>query len=361
MDTDFCNPSLEILHKIRKSCKTGVFDELKTYFVDNEVGYLYRSLCKIGAMPDDQKTYEEIIKKNDEHLKSIESTEDEEKKINATREKLIYLSEIGDLDRLSDLSNEAEMNTSLKMDVILCEIRLGLILKRNSLVYESINKGIKLIEKDCDWDRRNKFKVYQGLYHMLKCEYKKAADLFASTLATFQCTELFSYEDFVNYTIFCSLISFDRKSLDEKILKSTDVIEVKNKCEKAYGLVQALQSCYYDTVFLKMTDFCTEFNSDVFIGERMMFFMEEIKIRVYNQLLESYSSIRLNSMAEAFCVSEEYLENDLNQFIVNERLNCMLDKVDNMVLVRECERSFIDKIGDLSNQVLNCVEKQANK
>lgn len=361
MDTDFNNPSLNILFKISAACNNGNFDTLKTHLIENEMGYLYKSLCISGIMPDERSVYEKIIVKNDEDLKEIENTEDEEGQNNLLRNKLKHMTKVGDLENLSLLSEQIDVNTSLKMDVILSEIRFGLILKKNTFVNDRINKGLKLVEKNCDWDRRNKFKVYQGLIHMLKNEFKQAAELFSATLATFQCDELFSYEQFVNYTIFCSLIAFDRKNLNEKILKSNDIIGVKSECENAYGLVQSIQSCYYNKIFAQMIKFCDEFITDVLIGEKITFFMDEIKIRSYSQLLESYSSINMKSMADAFVISEEYLENDLNQYIVNERLSCMIDKIDNMVLVKECERTFTDKIQDLSNQILNYVEKQANK
>lgn len=361
MESDFSVPSLEILHLIRESCHDGNFEDLKKYLIENEMGSLYKKMCENGILPDDQNIYDEIIRKNNEKLTKIENKEDDEIKRNIIREKLIHFSKIGDIDSLKELSEKSELNTSIKMDLLLYEIRLALIFNNPAILYEKINKGIVLVEKNCDWDRRNKFKVYQGLYHMLKYEYKQAADLFTSTLATFQCTELFSYEDFIKYTIFCSAISFERKSLDEKILKSTDIIEMREHCNTAYKLIQYIHGCQYFNIFKQCIEFCEENISDIFIGDKMGYFLNEIKIRSYNQLLESYSSIKLKSMAETFCISEDYLEKDLNQFIINERLNCMIDKIDQMVLVRECERSLADKLGDLSYQILNYVEKQANK
>lgn len=361
MESEFSAPSLEILCLVREASLNGNFDGLKKYLIENEMGHLYKKMCEKGTIPEDKKVYEDIIRENDKKLVNIENKEDDEIKKNIVREKLIHYSKIGDLDSLRELSEKSELNTSLKMDILLYEIRMALIFNKPSTIQDKINKGIGLMEKNCDWDRRNKFKVYQGLYHMLKYEYKQAANLFTSTLATFQCNELFSFKDFVKYTIFCSAISYDRKSLDEKILKSTDIIEMKENCKTAYNLIQSIHGCNYFHIFKQCIEFCEENVSDIFIGDKISHFLNEIKIRSYSQLLESYSSIKLQSMAETFCISENYLERDLNQFIINERLNCMIDKIDQMVLVRECERSLGEKMGDFSYQILSYVEKQANK
>ncbi|KRH94666.1 26S proteasome regulatory complex, subunit RPN7/PSMD6 [Pseudoloma neurophilia] len=359
MESEFLVPSLELLTLVKDAPQND--KKLKEYLIENEMGHLYKKLCENGSLADEKSVYEKIIKKNDEKLKEIESVQDTEKKRNLNYDRMVHLGKIGNLDELARLNESPTVNTSVKMDVYLYEIRTGLILRNSALISDRINKGLALIEKNCDWDRRNKFKVYQGLIHMLKYEYKQAADLFTSTLATFQCNELFSFEEFIKYTIFCSVIAYDRKQLQEKILKSTDILEMRNNCKTAFDLVQTIQSCYYVSIFKKLVEFCEENTTDLFIGDKLAFFINEVKIRSYNQLLESYSSIRIQSMAETFCVSEEYLENDLNHFIVNERLYCMIDKIDKMVLVRECERTFSDKMSDLSNQVLNYVEKQTNK
>lgn len=362
MDYDFNKPSLEILELLRKCLKNEKeLKNVKNYLIENKMGFLYQSLCKKGILPDEEKYYKNIVEKNKNEIKDIETEQNEDKIRNIEREKLVYMSKVGYLDGIIEEGQKIEMNTSFKMDVLLCEIRLGLILREYNLVQKRINTGLKYIEKDCDWDRKNKFKVYYGLYNLLNRNFKAAGDLFASSLATFQCTELFSYDKIVNYSIFCALLSFDRNSLEEKILKSTDVIEVKDKCTKAYKLAQNIHNCYYDRIFQDLIEFCDEFLDDLFIGDKISFFLQEIKIRVYNQLLESYSSIKLESMATAFKVTVDFLEKDLNQFLVNERIKCMIDKVDNMVLVRECERSYVDKIGDSCDYIMNYVEKQVNK
>lgn len=361
MDDDFSKPNLKILHVLKTAFVNKNFNDIKSFLQENEMGYLYKGLCENNILPDENKIYSRIIKINDEKINKIKNIEDDDKKRNINRELMIYYSKIGDLDNMIKLNENFEFSTSTKMDILLCQIRLAFILRKEKIVHENILKGQKLVENNCDWDRKNKFKLYQAFYCMLKNEFDKAAELFAKSLATFQCEEMFSYEEAVNYAIFCALLSFDRKKLEEKILKSTDVIEVKIKCRNAFDLAHAIHNCDYRSIFPKLVNFCKEFENNLFLSDKLSYFIKEIKILVYNQLLTSYSSIKLEKMAAAFLVSEDYLENDLNEFIVSERLNCMIDKIDKMVLVRKNDNIYKERMSDYCDSILNYVERQINK
>ena len=50
-------------------------------------------------------------------------------------------------------------------------------------------------------------------------------------------------------------------------------------------------------------------------------------MKAFGQLLESYSSLTLRYMAEAFNVTEEYMDRELSRFIADGRLHCRIDKV----------------------------------
>jgi 26S proteasome regulatory subunit N7 len=74
-----------------------------------------------------------------------------------------------------------------------------------------------LIDEGGDWDRRNRLKVYRGMYCMSIRDFKKAAGLFLDTVATFTSYELMDYPSFVTYTVICSMIALDRPDLREKV------------------------------------------------------------------------------------------------------------------------------------------------
>ena len=57
------------------------------------------------------------------------------------------------------------------------------------------------------------------------------------------------------------------------------------------------------------------------------YYIREMKIKAYAQLLESYRSLTLEYMAEAFGVTEDYMDGELSRFIADGRLHCKIDKV----------------------------------
>ena len=76
-----------------------------------------------------------------------------------------------------------------------------------------------LIDEGGDWDRRNRLKVYKGVYSMAIRDFKTAARLFLDTLATFTSYELMDYEKFVTYTVFCGVIALERPEIRNKVVR----------------------------------------------------------------------------------------------------------------------------------------------
>jgi len=74
-----------------------------------------------------------------------------------------------------------------------------------------------LFEEGGDWERKNRLKVYEGLYCMSTRNFKKAAKLFLDSISTFTTYELFPYDTFIFYTVLTSIISLDRVSLKQKV------------------------------------------------------------------------------------------------------------------------------------------------
>lgn len=65
-----------------------------------------------------------------------------------------------------------------------------------------------------DWDRRNRLKVYEALYHMVARNFKDAAKLFLEAVPTFSSNELFTYEHLIFYTVItCMLGAFEARCL----------------------------------------------------------------------------------------------------------------------------------------------------
>jgi 26S proteasome regulatory subunit N7 len=82
---------------------------------------------------------------------------------------------------------------------------------------EAVKKDIAAcllhVEEGADWDKKNKLKVFEGVYCMIIRDFKKASDLFLSCVASFTCVELMEYKQFVFYAVVMAMVSQDRKTL----------------------------------------------------------------------------------------------------------------------------------------------------
>ena len=74
-----------------------------------------------------------------------------------------------------------------------------------------------LIEEGGDWDRRNRLKTYEGLYAMSVRDFKRAADCFFDTMATFTSTEIMDYRTFCKYAVFCCMVAMGRGEVKKHV------------------------------------------------------------------------------------------------------------------------------------------------
>ena len=87
----------------------------------------------------------------------------------------------------------------------------------------------KLADDGGDWDRRNRLKVYSALSKLLARDVKEAASLLIDCVATFSCTELCSYNDFVVYTIISNILFLSRPELKKKIIDGPEILSIANE------------------------------------------------------------------------------------------------------------------------------------
>jgi 26S proteasome regulatory subunit N7 len=87
------------------------------------------------------------------------------------------------------------------------------------------------------------------------------------------------------------------------------------------------------------------------------FYIREMRILAYTQLLESYRSVTLDSMAKSFGVTSDFIDKELSQFIATKRLSAKIDKVVGIVSTTRVDQkntqyNQVVKSGDaLLNQV----------
>lgn len=105
-----------------------------------------------------------------------------------------------------------------KMDISFKLIAIYLKLDNSVKIKDHIDECYRLLEKGGDWERKNKLKVYEGIYRLIVRDFETASSLFVEVIPTFNCPEVMSYEKLVTYCVLTGILNMDRVSIKKKIL-----------------------------------------------------------------------------------------------------------------------------------------------
>ena len=259
-----------------------------------------------------------------------------------------------------------------KIDLVLAIIRIGLFFGDKLLVKKQIDRAKTLVEGGGDWDRRNRLKAYQGLHLLTIRSYNLAAPLLLDSLSTFTSYELCSYSSLVVYAVLAGSVSLKRVDFKSKVVDAPEIKAIIGSGEDKLaafsgtasagpgagdeemsgdaggdtssatpapastvvnlttlgsatdsqgeteapvdftplaGLVKSLYSGQYQDFFLALAAVEERFLSlDRYLYEHKGWFVREMRLRGYQQLLQSYRVVGLKSMATAFGVSVDFLD-----------------------------------------------------
>merc|ERR1711998_153354 len=276
-----------------------------------------------------------------------------------------FLARIGDKENALKVYEETlqQDKTSLpqKLDVQFCKMRLALSLNDTPLLKDCISKAKELLEMGGDWERRNRLKVYEALYLAVNRDFKQAAEMLLTALATFTCTELFEYEQFVFYTIVLSMVSLDRATLGTKILKAPEVLAVYDKRPFLKEIVTSLYDCNYRTFFESLVEVAGQIQADMYLSRHFRYYIREIRVVAYTQFLEPYMSVKLDSMAREFGISVDMLDREISHYISAGRLNAKINKVEGAIETHRPDQknAHYQKAIKTGDQLLNSIQKLA--
>jgi 26S proteasome regulatory subunit N7 len=307
--------------------------------------YLYYDL-KLNGLEWDQSLYDSIVAENNKHISEIKNEIERLDKEDESEMDILkkwtelgeYYAIIGDkVNAETTLLKTIELapSTGLKIDLYLLISRIGYFYNDLIFIKKYLDKSNELIEKGGDWERRNRFKTYNGIYLMSIRNFKEASKLLNESLSTFTSTELTTYENVAKYSLICGSIIFERPDLKNKLIENPEILSINSTTDKLlpiYKLVKSLYSTEYKKFFpslLETNDLILI--KDKYLYEHSNYYLREIRCRAYSQLLESYRSLSLKSMASSFGVSIEFLDFDLCKFIPNKKLNCVIDRVEGIV------------------------------
>ena len=272
-----------------------------------------------------------------------------------------------------------------KIDLVLAIIRMGLFYGDKHFVKKQIERAGTLVESGGDWDRRNRLKAYHGLHLLTVRDYATAAPLLLDSLSTFTCYELCSYSNLVVYSVLAGSVSLKRVDFKSKVVDAPEIKAIlgdgEDKLSALSGalsagpgsgedaemkdtttttpakaavnlttlgsgntdqpdveaaidfsplsqLVSSLYTGSYKSFFGALAGVETSFlTQDRYLYEHRGWFVREMRLRAYQQLLQSYRVVGLESMANDFGVTVDFLDRDLAKFIAADRIPCTIDRV----------------------------------
>ena len=189
--------------------------------------------------------------------------------------------------------------------------------------------------------------------------YFQAANLFLETVSTFTSYELMDYTQFVKYAVYASMIALERRDLHKKVVKGSEILEVLHQMPKMKQYLNSLYNIQYAEFFQCLAEVEQMAKKDRYLNPHYAFYVREMKIKAFGQLLESYRSLTLTYMAEAFGITEDYMDQELSRYIADGRLHCKIDKVRGIVITnrpdsKNAQYQSTIKQGDI---LLNRVQK----
>ena len=333
---------------------------------------------------ENEKELAAIQKEEDDALEIAGETEIQ----NARGKRAEYYARIGDKEKAIEEFEKLFEKTGIlgtKIDIVLAIVRIGLFFDDKLLVKKNVDRTAVLVESGGDWDRRNRLKAYQGLHLLTIRSYSLAAPLLLDSLSTFTSTELCPYSSLVAYATLAGAVSLPRRDFKSRVVDAPEIravfgsdaesnnstglaalsgdpaesdttmsdapkptaavnlttlasgsadAETQAKAEPTVDfspLASMISSLYhgnYSTFFSALAAVEVNFlSTDRYLFEHRTYYVREMRLRAYSQLLQSYRIVGLDSMAKSFGVSTEWLDKDLAVFIAGGRLGCVIDRV----------------------------------
>lgn len=213
---------------------------LASLLADASVSPAFKSLVPFDLLSSLESTNSSTLESLEAKLKDANENLGETEVSDALRAKAVYLARIGDQDKAVqayEAAYEKQAGLGSKIDLRLGLLRVAFFFADHALIREQIEKAKecaalppslphdtsteaclhRLVDSGGDWDRRNRLKVYQGMYYLSIRNFKEGTKLLLDTLSTFTATELLTYEDFVSLTVIGAVLTLERKDLKKKV------------------------------------------------------------------------------------------------------------------------------------------------
>eukprot|EP01060_Flectonema_neradi_P002554 TRINITY_DN1160_c1_g2_i1.p1 TRINITY_DN1160_c1_g2~~TRINITY_DN1160_c1_g2_i1.p1 ORF type:complete len:404 (+),score=84.24 TRINITY_DN1160_c1_g2_i1:41-1252(+) len=352
--------------------KESIQKEILSEIEEHNMAPYYQFLHESFMWPIDEAKMKKMKEANsaklaelDEKIKDAEENYGETEVREIIIDKANYCARIGEKEMCLKFNKQAletgKVGLGPKLDLAFQRTRLGFAFNDPALIQQGIDECHELLILEGDWERRNRLKVYEGVYLTTKRQFKKAAEILLESLCAFSSGELIEYKNFILYTSITAIVTLDRPMLKKKVLEASEVLQVFPQLPHLKRFMSSLYDCKYDEFFSSLGEICQTMQQHVYTASHVNYFYREMRLLAFKQFLQSYRSVTLQSMAEAFAIPIDLLDDQLSVFIASGRLSAKVDKVSGSVETAQTDsRSFqyqqFIKEGDL---LLNRVQRLA--
>ncbi|KAJ1740216.1 proteasome regulatory particle subunit [Coemansia sp. RSA 989] len=337
----------------------------------DKMSAFYTQLVAEGILQQDSALLKELEKASAEELaeldKKVEEAKEEQGDLEQNESSIhraVFLAQIGEDEKAHAAYEEVlqRPTTTLnqKLDIVFGKLRLALFYYNPQTIQKEIERAHELVNKGGDWDRRNRLKAVECIWHCSQRQFKEASALFIECLSTYSSPELMPMSEFVCHGALACAVVMSRADIKKKVIDAPEVVEVVGSIPNVDKMMRSLHDCHYADFFVALAEVETEhLKVSRYLNKHYHYFTREMRIRGYAQLLESYLSLTLKSMADSFGVTTEFIDKELSRFIAAGRLHCVIDKVGGIVVTnrpdtKNAQYQNTIKQGDL---LLNRVQK----
>merc|ERR1712190_100852 len=201
---------------------------------------------------------------------------------------------------------EKTVGVGAKLDNILTVARIAFFFDDKELAKKEIERAKAELKKGGDWERRNKLKVYEGVYLMTQRQWKEAAGLFLNVMPTFTATELVEFKDFVMYTVILTMVACDRATIRKSLVSSPEVLSAIKETPHLQEFLDAYFGCQYQSFMTHFVHAIDIVKEDRYLTLHSRYFMRAMRLNAYRQFLASYRSVQIAEMAKEFGVSDTF-------------------------------------------------------
>lgn len=320
--------------------KKTLLAEAKVLIIANDIKFYADKLLK------DDAEYTQIVDTITEHKKEKyakfqkeieghEETGNDQDIIDVELQKVKYACAVlEDAKQIEDMITETLAKTKsnqTRIQFYFYQAKYALSIRNSALFNTNIDKLSALVEKDGDWDARNRFNAYSGLNNLLQGNFTAAAPSFISVIPTFSSTDIISLDDALILAMYLGVITLNRKDLISKLVESPEIIQTLLNHPLEQSFLQNLYECKYAKFYASLPAIHDALLRSPYMGLIAPRYLKEARVVAYRQFLTAYQIVKIDAFAKAFGVSPDFLEKDIASLIGTGRLQCTINAVDRVL------------------------------